>query len=246
MKLSSISAGLVAPIPGSQEPDALHAHRDLMQRIRDGEFAAGERLPTERTLAGHYGVSRNTIRNVLSAMQSHGFVERKMGSGTYLSATAVRRLVDDKPVAPHHDNVPNFVEILEGRMLFEPEMMQLAAKRADASDFDAMREQLRLMRDASDWIEFKERLYGVHMAIFRATKNRFLIQIFESIVADRRAVDYDGGAQTHSPVSEYVREQTLKELNALVEALLQRDDKTAVKRAKDYFVRILSSVAVYG
>lgn len=224
----------------------MRAHRDLMQRIRAQEFGAGERMPNERDLAGHYGVSRNTIRNILTAMQSQGLVERKMGSGTYLSQTAVHRLVEDKPVASHHDNVPNFVEILEGRMLFEPEMMQLAAKRADESNFAEMREQLRLLREAKEWIDFKERIYGVHLAIYRATKNSFLIQIFGNIIADRRAVDYDGGAQAHSPVSEYVREQTVKELTAMVEALLVRDDKTASKRAKDYFIRILSSVAVYG
>lgn len=232
--------------PGQQRSDALRAHRDLMQRIRGQEFGAGERMPNERDLAGHYGVSRNTIRNILTAMQSQGLVERKMGSGTYLSQTAVHRLVEDKPVASHHDNVPNFVEILEGRMLFEPEMMQLAAKRADESNFAEMREQLRLLREAKEWIDFKERIYGVHLAIYRATKNSFLIQIFGNIIADRRAVDYDGGAQAHSPVSEYVREQTVKELTAMVEALLVRDDKTASKRAKDYFIRILSSVAVYG
>lgn len=246
MNQDPATQSLAIQLPGHQRSDALQTHRDLMQRIRGQEFAPGERLPNERDLASHYGVSRNTIRNVLTAMQSQGFVERKMGSGTYLSQTAVHRLVEDKPVASHHDNVPNFVEILEGRMLFEPEMMQLAAKRADESDFAEMREQLRLLREAKEWIDFKERIYGIHMAIYRATKNRFLIQIFDSIIADRRAVDYDGGSQTHSPVSEYVREQTLKELNAMVEALLMRDDKTATKRAKDYFHRILSSVAVYG
>ena len=246
MNQNSTSPTLTPQLPGNQKSGALQAHRDLTQRIRAREFGPGERLPAERDLARHYGVSRNTMRNVLTAMQAQGFVERKMGSGTYLSPTAVHRLVEDKPVASHHDSVPNFLEILEGRMLFEPAMMQLAAKRADESDFAAMREQLRLLHEAKEWIDFKERIYGVHMAIFKATKNRFLIQIFDNIVADRRAVDYDGGAQMHSPVSQHIHEQTRKELSAMVEALLARDDKTAAKRARDYFIRILSSVAVYG
>ena len=65
-----------------------------------------------------------------------------------------------------------------------------------------MREQLRSLHEAKEWIDFKERIYDVHMAIFKVTKNRLLIQIFDNIVADRRAVDYDGGAQVHSPVSQ--------------------------------------------
>ena len=57
--------------------------------------------------------------------------------------------------------------------------------------------------------------------MFAATKNRFLIQIIDSIVADRRAVVFDG-QDIDRPAPAAVREQTHKELAAIVEAIAAR------------------------
>ncbi len=238
--------GVVERLSGRHKSDATRVYRSIVTKIRAKAFAPGERLPNERALALEHGVSRNSIRNALSMLQTQGIVTRRMGSGTYLANKAIARLLEDKPVAQHHDAVPTFVELLEGRLLFEPEMMGLAAKRADEADFRAMHEQLRKMQEAREWIEFKECLYGVHLTFYRATKNRFLTQIFESIIANRRAVDYDGGSEAHAQVGELVREQSVRELKGIIDAVVKRDGKLAIRKAREYFVRILSSLAVYG
>ena len=45
----------------------------------------GERLPSEPALAKHFGVSRTTIREVMSQLEAEGFIQRRQGSGTYVS-----------------------------------------------------------------------------------------------------------------------------------------------------------------
>ena len=45
----------------------------------------GERLPSEQALAQQFQVSRATVRDVLSQLESEGFVIRRQGSGTYAS-----------------------------------------------------------------------------------------------------------------------------------------------------------------
>lgn len=233
-------------IAAQDKTTASKVYRAILQSVRDGVLKAGDKLPNERELSTRFATSRSTVRHALAMMSAQGLLERKVGSGTFLVDTLMQRLGEtDLPVADYHQDVPTFMEILEGRLLFEPAMMALSAQRADEEDFALMRHYLGIVRDADHWIDFKEGIYGVHLAIFHATKNRFLMQVFDAVVSDRRAVQYDGRTSLNGPVGAVVREQTLRELVAIVDALQRRDEKTATSLANNYFTRILVSLSVY-
>lgn len=234
-------------IAAQDKATASKVYRAILQSIRDGVLKPGDKLPNERDLSEQFKTSRGTVRHALAMMSAQGLLERKVGSGTFLAESLMQLLSEsDLPVAAHHRDVPTYTEILEGRLLFEPAMMALSAQRADADDFALMRHHLGVVRDADQWIAFKEGIYGVHQAIFRATRNRFLMQVFDAVVADRRAVQYDGRSNLNGPVGAIVREQTLRELTAIVDALEARDAKAATALADAYFTRILASLSVYG
>ena len=61
----------------------------LLVALQEGEFSDSVRLPSEVDLAAHFGVSRSVIRDVLSNLESEGFVERERGVGT----TVIREIV---------------------------------------------------------------------------------------------------------------------------------------------------------
>lgn len=58
----------------------------LRQAIRSGSFGAGQRLPSSRQLAAHFGVSRATVVAALAELDGEGWVESRHGSGTYVTA----------------------------------------------------------------------------------------------------------------------------------------------------------------
>jgi len=66
-------------------------HAWLRQRLRAEveRLGAHTALPTERELAGEYGVSRSTVRQALDALAEAGMVYRVHGAGTFVAATAV-------------------------------------------------------------------------------------------------------------------------------------------------------------
>lgn len=57
----------------------------LSERIRSGELPSGSRLPAEREFAESHGVSRVTLRQALALLEREGLIERRRGSGTYVS-----------------------------------------------------------------------------------------------------------------------------------------------------------------
>lgn len=58
----------------------------LRDRIVDGEFPADERLPSELELCREFGLSRATVRQTLSKLESEGFARRIARRGVFASA----------------------------------------------------------------------------------------------------------------------------------------------------------------
>jgi GntR family transcriptional regulator len=66
----------------------------LRERIRNGELALGDRLPTMDALVHEHGVSRQTARQALNQLKAEGLVEYKGGrAGTVVRERQVERLV---------------------------------------------------------------------------------------------------------------------------------------------------------
>lgn len=71
-------------------PDALlplyyQIKQILKKCITNGEFQAGEKLPSENELAAKFEVNRLTIRQAISQLIQEGFLTTKRGSGTFLT-----------------------------------------------------------------------------------------------------------------------------------------------------------------
>ncbi|MEV6234851.1 GntR family transcriptional regulator [Saccharopolyspora shandongensis] len=64
----------------------------LLQAIRLGVVAPGERLPAERELAARLNVSRVTLREAIRALQESGYVESRRGryGGTFVNVEPPR------------------------------------------------------------------------------------------------------------------------------------------------------------
>ncbi|MDL2403367.1 GntR family transcriptional regulator [Rhizobium mayense] len=58
----------------------------LREQILRGEVAVDARLPSEPALAQEHSVSRVTVRRALDKLASDGMIERRPGSGTFVSA----------------------------------------------------------------------------------------------------------------------------------------------------------------
>lgn len=57
----------------------------IAAKIRNGEWQIGQKLPGEIELAHEYGVGRSTVRETLNILQQKGMIEKRHGSGTYVT-----------------------------------------------------------------------------------------------------------------------------------------------------------------
>ncbi|GGR62482.1 GntR family transcriptional regulator/MocR family aminotransferase [Nocardioides luteus] len=60
-------------------------YRALRDALADGRLKAGDRLPASRALAKDLGISRNTVATVYERLVAEGFLESRVGAGTYVA-----------------------------------------------------------------------------------------------------------------------------------------------------------------
>ena len=84
------------PRPGANRPAGPPHATTLRQQVYDqlrraieqGSLPAGARLPPSREHAASLGVSRNTVLWAVQRLQAEGYVEARVGDGTYVSQAA--------------------------------------------------------------------------------------------------------------------------------------------------------------
>src|SRR4051794_8636533 len=83
----------VGPLIRDGRPAGERVEEHLRELIVRGNFDRHARLPPERELAEHLGVSRMTLRQALAALERDGLVTRSAGrnGGTFLARGTVER-----------------------------------------------------------------------------------------------------------------------------------------------------------
>src|SRR5690554_4055601 len=84
--MASLTARALASLLGDWRSSSMPAYASLADRIRllmlDGRIVSGTRLPAERDLAQHLGVSRTTVTAAYSDVREAGYLESVRGSGS--------------------------------------------------------------------------------------------------------------------------------------------------------------------
>ena len=69
----------------SREPKYVQVEEVLKLNILSGEWAEGEKIPTESELCEMFDVSRITVRKALEELQGEGYLQRQQGKGTFVA-----------------------------------------------------------------------------------------------------------------------------------------------------------------
>ncbi len=160
--------------------------RDITRQITSGVWDPGSLLPNERMMAEQYGVARNTVRNAPALLEKEGLITRHVGRGTIVKGPAsseLRGLVDKiTGAAP--------IDILNLRLIIEPQTAALAAVTASAQDIAHIAEATTSMAEAETHEAFERWDNAFHGRIVEASRNEFLISLHRilSIIRSRPAM----------------------------------------------------------
>jgi len=98
----------------------------LLDRIRDGTYAPGSRIPSESELSDEFGVSRATVRTALAKLAANGMILRKHGNGTFVNGRI-------RQASAQPGNLWDLVQLIEGNG-FKASIHLISMERRPASE----------------------------------------------------------------------------------------------------------------
>jgi len=218
---------LDVPIPHKDSiPNQLIAR--LKELISKGTLVPGSKLPPERELAPAFGVSRSSLRHALKALEVMGVLTQRVGDGTYLTSDSKGVLQQPLELLMLLDGI-SLDDVLETRLIVEPELAARAAERATLEDLGGMRESLDAMEREKDSARLIEADLAFHQGIFLAARNPICSRIFSLL--------HQAMAQSIELTSQMVdRKHTLGFHRAIYDAIEQRRPADARAAMVDHLI----------
>ena len=209
--------------------------RKISDLVNTGQVKPGDRLPSERDLAEMLNVSRPSVREAMIALEVSGLIEVRMGNGIFVTnrkASISRELVDGG-VGPF--------EILEMRLLLEPEVCALAAERIDDETLGQLAETYDEMERCNGTPEMEQADEKFHNLIAGAAENTAMQKTVEWLWRLRAQSVLSRGY--HRMIVEEGVFPTLDEHKAILEALKSKDPVAARQAMKSHLAAATDAAA---
>lgn len=220
MNLSDSQTGGVGPRRVSAMEAVLVHLRGAIER---GDYAIGDKLPSEAELCRTLEISRPVLREALRALQTMGLTVSKTGKGTFVVANAV----EDPTFGDYAAS-----DLLEVRRHVEIPVAGYAALRRTPENLDHLAHLLDRMEretDTTAWVAM-DTLF--HLTVAEAAQNPVFRRVIEEIrdaLARQSAFLNELGGR---------REQSNREHRAIVEALIDGSEPDAVEAMSHHLDRV--------
>jgi len=125
---------------------------NLREFIDKGNLGPGDKLPSERELQEHFGVSRSILREALRVVESQGIISIIQGKGAYVRKPSLRtviepvqRLINDGSITLGH--------LMQARYILEPEIAKLACANINDNQLALLEQDFQEMIKYLDFPE---------------------------------------------------------------------------------------------
>lgn len=200
----------------------------INEQIASGAWGPGHRLPTDRQLAARFSVARNTVRRTLEQLEQENLIVRHVGRGSFVAGETRR------PVDGHGDSSPS--DVMELRLLIEPQMAELIVLRATARDVETLEECIAKSEAARSHHEYEKWDETLHRTLAQCTKNNGLVALMESINAQRNQAAWINLKKR--TLTRGVREVYQRQHRAIVDAVKNRDRKLTQQTITEHLLEV--------
>jgi GntR family transcriptional repressor for pyruvate dehydrogenase complex len=195
------------------------AIEQIRRLIRTGELPPGSRLPPENELAAQLGLSRNSMREAVKALELIRVLDVRRGDGTYVTSLEPGLLLEGLGFAVDLLQDESILSVVEVRRLLEPPATGLAAERMTDEQLAGLEARLEEMeaagRDAERQVAADA---AFHREVFAATGNQTLVSVLDGLSSRTLRSRIWRGVIEAGAIS-----GTLQEHRAILSALTARD-----------------------
>lgn len=202
----------------------------IQEKILSGEWSPGTKIMSEPQLAKELEVSRVSVREAIEKLVTLNVITKKQGGGSYVNEL--------KPSNYFNRLLPmilldkeNYIDILEFRLITEPETTKLCTERCSEELIKELEECYDLMLAYKDDIEkFTEQDLNFHMKIAEGSGNTLMIKVNEIL---RNVLEYhqislykllgpSGGVREHKMILDAMKSKDSELASLLIKRHIER------------------------
>ncbi|HVK91587.1 MAG TPA: FadR/GntR family transcriptional regulator [Mycoplana sp.] len=229
----------VKPIKPLKRAPLLHVsvQESLRAYIEDNRLDPGAPLPPEGELAHQLGVSRNSVREGIKALESVGVLESRRGIGVFVKAFSFEPLLENLAYGLG-STLKQIEEVITIRRTLEVGLIDRTLELISADDIRELRETCDKMKErAARGESFPNEDRNFHQLLFRCQGNQVLLRLIEVFwLAFYKASDFVN-LDNADPM------QTWRDHAAIVDAVEARDLAAAKDRLDKHYTGINRVIA---
>jgi DNA-binding FadR family transcriptional regulator len=231
MALKSMKPLTRAPLLHVSVQESLRAYID------DNGLTPGTLLPAEGELATQLGVSRNSLREGIKALESLGVLETRRGVGIFVKAFSFGPLLDNLAYGLG-GALRQIEEVIEIRRTLEVGLIGKTLEMISEEDITELRATVNRMRAHAERGEtFAEDDQLFHRLLFRCQGNETLVRLIDVFwLAFYKASDFVN-LDNQDPMA------TWRDHAAIVDAVEAKDPEEARKRLDRHYEGISRVIA---
>jgi DNA-binding FadR family transcriptional regulator len=222
-----------------RKPFSLHVsvQESLKNYIDENRLSGGDPLPPEGYLAQQLGVSRNSMREAIKALESVGILETRRGIGVFVKAFSFDPLLDHLAYGLR-GALREVDELGEIRRVLEVALIEKTIEMIGADDIAELRAVTGRMKARAERNEsFAHEDQAFHQLLFRCQGNQMLTKLIDVFwLAFYKASDFVN-LDNADPLA------TWKDHHDIVEAVAARDVEAARQRLDHHYHGILRVIA---
>ncbi|MEA4954406.1 MAG: FadR/GntR family transcriptional regulator [Pseudoflavonifractor sp.] len=201
------------------KPLSMTVEEQIIQIIKDNELRPGDRLDTEMELSRRLGVGRGTVREAIKGLVSRNILVVRQGSGTFISP---RPGVSDDPLGLTFAKQDRrlALDLLDVRLMLEPEMAAMAADRATDYELKRLEAQCaKVERFIRGERPYRQEDVEFHRCIAQASHNQ--------VVGTLVPVIHSSASLNIDLTRNELKENTMRSHRELANAIRDRDPQRA-------------------
>lgn len=201
----------------------------LREFIARGDYAPGDRLPSERDLIGRLGISRTALRKALGKLENEGSIWRHVGKGTFIAPQGLQQGSNQLKLL---SQLVTPVQLMRARLSLEPALAREAAVNASEHSVSHLKEARDRAANAETWDAYEAEDDAFHRAIAEASENVLLLSLFDHLNGVRRAVAWNTVVRTSArPPKDH---SSFGEHNRILAAISERNPSAAHAAMRDH------------
>lgn len=208
----------------------------IKEMINSGEYAVGQKIPSDTQLCKQLDVSRPTLREAIKVLSAMGYINLIVGKGAFVADHLNK---GNKNEFKRISDIQNFKDFMQVRLALEPAAMALAVPNITAQQVDSLEKIHSAFVHASNEKDIPKLMMldeTFHAQIIQCSGNKIMVDIIKSLNNNIRQFRADSFADP------FIYQNSLHPHEEILFYIKQKNSEKSVAALRTHLINVQTDI----